>query len=98
MKKEIIDLAKQYITDMNGKTILNSGNLALRIDDNSYTCIRIDGTEWKFDHFRQACAFHYIASAVGVLDDDMLNYYYDVVKYNIGKWSKEEIQLQQKLL
>jgi hypothetical protein len=106
VKKEIIDLAKQYSTDMNGKTILNCnftcGDMALRIDNinekDVYVCARIDGTEWKFDFFRQACVFHFITTQVGSQEDETLNEYYETIKYTVGSKSKQEIQLQQKLL
>lgn len=90
MKKEIIDLAKQWSTDIKGRTIFNckSSQIALRLDcDKSgkdiYVCYGIDGTEWIFEHFRQACVFHYIADTIG-FNYELLDEYYNRVKEQIG--------------
>ena len=100
IKKEIIDLAKEYSTDLNGKTILNCGftrgDMSLRIDYDdstamdSYVCARIDGKEWCFKHFRQACVFHFIVSQIGSQEDETLEWHYEIVKKKIGAISNQE--------
>ena len=86
IKKEIIDLAKHYSADINGRTIYNclSEQIALAIETDeageiTYICYGIDGSEWKFKQFNQVCIFHSVFTLIG-FNYELLDEYYNRIK------------------